>query len=218
MTQASRGAVLEPLELLDLKSTLVAARTLACFFEKASEAPTLAAIAAGLKPPPGVIDAISQTLDDRGQVLDSASPALQAIRVDLRVADDRLNTKLQRLISDPKVIPMLQEPIITQRDGRFVVPLRAEFKGRLRAIVHDQSASGATLFIEPLTVVDLNNQVRELVLAERDEVRRILAAVLCPGRRACGGHHRDGRGAGSPGPGLRQGAAWPRSSMRPSHC
>jgi DNA mismatch repair protein MutS2 len=177
VTQASRGAVLEPLELLDLKSTLVAARTLARFFEKATEAPTLAAIAAGLKPPPGVIDAISQTLDDRGEVLDSASPALQAIRVDLRVAHDRLNTKLQRLITDPKVIPMLQEPIITQRDGRFVVPLRAEFKGRLRAIVHDQSASGATLFIEPLTVVDLNNQVRELVLAERDEVRRILAAV-----------------------------------------
>jgi DNA mismatch repair protein MutS2 len=72
---------------------------------------------------------------------------------------------------------MLQEPIITQRDGRYVVPLRAEFKGRLRAIVHDQSASGATLFIEPLSVVDLNNQVRELVLAERDEVRRILAAL-----------------------------------------
>ncbi len=176
--QASRGAVLEPQELLDLKATLISARTLTRFFEKgAAGAPTLGAIAGGLQPTPGVIEAISQTLDERGEVLDSASPALQSIRVDLRLAHERLNTKLQRLITDPKLIPMLQEPIITQRDGRYVIPLRAEFKGRLRAIVHDQSASGATLFIEPLTVVDLNNQVRELMLAERDEVRRVLAAV-----------------------------------------
>ena len=176
-TQASRGAVLEPLDLLDIKSTLISARTLVRFFERATGVPALAAIAAGLQPPPGVIDAISQTIDERGEVLDSASPALQAVRSELRRAHERLNTKLQRLVSDPKTVPMLQEPIITQRDGRFVIPLRAEFKGRIRAIVHDQSASGATLFIEPLTVVDLNNEVRELELAERDEVRRILAAL-----------------------------------------
>ena len=177
-TQASRGAVLEPQELLDLKATLISARTLTRFFQKgAAGAPTLGVIAGGLQPTPGVIEAISQTLDERGEVLDNASPALQSIRTELRLSHERLNTKLQRLITDPKLIPMLQEPIITQRDGRYVIPLRAEFKGRLRAIVHDQSASGATLFIEPLTVVDLNNQVRELMLAERDEVRRVLAAV-----------------------------------------
>jgi DNA mismatch repair protein MutS2 len=177
-TRASRGAVLEPQELLDLKSTLISARTLTRFFEKgAAGAPTLGEIAARLQPSPGLIDAITQTLDDRGEVLDSASPALGSIRADLRLGHERLNTKLQRLITDPKYTPMLQEPIITQRDGRYVIPLRAEFKGRIRAIVHDQSASGATLFIEPLTVVDLNNQVRELALAERDEVRRILAEL-----------------------------------------
>ncbi len=176
--QASRSAVLEPQELLDVKSTLISARTLTRFFEKgASGAPTLGEIAGRLQPTPGLIDAITQTLDDRGEVLDSASSALGSIRADLRLAYERLNTKLQKLITDPKNIPMLQEPIITQRDGRYVIPLRAEFKGRIRAIVHDQSASGATLFIEPLTVVDLNNQVRELALAERDEVRRILAAL-----------------------------------------
>jgi DNA mismatch repair protein MutS2 len=176
--QASRSAVLEPQDLLDIKSTLISARTLTRFFEKgAAGAPTLGEIAGRLQPTPGLIDAITQTLDDRGDVLDSASPALGSIRADLRLAYERLNTKLQKLITDPKTIPMLQEPIITQRDGRYVIPLRAEFKGRIRAIVHDQSASGATLFIEPLTVVDLNNQVRELELAERDEVRRILAAL-----------------------------------------
>jgi DNA mismatch repair protein MutS2 len=69
---------------------------------------------------------------------------------------------------------MLQESIVTQRDGRFVIPLKAEFKGRIKAIIHDQSASGATLFIEPLSILELNNQYRELLLEERDEVRRIL--------------------------------------------
>jgi DNA mismatch repair protein MutS2 len=93
----------------------------------------------------------------------------------MRIAYERLMTKLQRVISDSKNIPYLQDALITQRDGRFVVPLRAEFKGRIKSIVHDQSASGATLFVEPIGVVELNNQFRELQLAERDEVRRILA-------------------------------------------
>jgi DNA mismatch repair protein MutS2 len=72
---------------------------------------------------------------------------------------------------------MLQEPIITQRDGRYVIPLRAEFKGKIKSIVHDQSSSGATLFVEPLPVVEANNEIRELQLAQRDEERRILAQV-----------------------------------------
>jgi DNA mismatch repair protein MutS2 len=175
---ASRGAVLEPAQLSDVKNTLIAARTLARTFEKSGERfPRLVAIAGGLQPCPGLIDAISRTLDERGEVLDSASDALAAIRRDLRVAHERLLGKLQRLIADPKTVPMLQEAIITQREGRFVIPLRAEFKGRIKSVVHDQSASGATLFVEPLAVVDLNNQVRELELAERDEIRRILAAL-----------------------------------------
>ena len=66
----------------------------------------------------------------------------------------------------------LQEPIITQRDGRYVIPLRAEFKGQIKAIVHDQSSSGATLFVEPLPIVELNNSMRELQLQERDEEQR----------------------------------------------
>jgi DNA mismatch repair protein MutS2 len=175
---AARQAVLEPLDLLDIKATLVSARTLSRFFEKGiGTYPVLTVVAGRLQPAPGLIDAISAVLDDRGEVLDSASERLAAIRRDVRVVRERLLGKLQRLISDPKVVPMLQEPIITQRDGRFVIPLRAEFKGRVKSLVHDQSASGATLFVEPVGVVELNNQVRELELAERDEVRRILAAL-----------------------------------------
>jgi DNA mismatch repair protein MutS2 len=84
---------------------------------------------------------------------------------------------MQRFISDASTAKILQEPIITQRNGRNVLPLRAEFKGRIKAVVHDQSASGATLFIEPIAVVEWNNRYRELELAERDEVRRILAEL-----------------------------------------
>jgi DNA mismatch repair protein MutS2 len=175
---AARGGVLAPTDLLDIKSTLVAARTLARTFERlAGQFPQLADIAAQLPPPLGLVDAITRAISDRGEVLDSASAKLANIRRDMRIAHDRLLTKMQRMVSDPNTAALLQEGLVTQRDGRYVLPLRAEFKGRLRAIVHDQSASGATLFVEPLAVVELNNQYRELQLAERDEERRILAEL-----------------------------------------
>ncbi|RMD68805.1 MAG: endonuclease MutS2, partial [Bacteroidetes bacterium] len=125
----------------------------------------------------GLIDAISRTLSERGEVLDSASPQLARIRKQMQVVHDRLMSRLQRLIGDPKIARYLQDAIITQRDGRYVIPLQADFKGRIKAIVHDQSASGATLFVEPTSVVELNNEYRELQLAERDEVRRVLAEL-----------------------------------------
>jgi len=175
---ASRGSVLEASELLDVKSTLIAARTMGRHFEKEEEAyPELCRIALDFQPAPGLIDRISKALDEHGEVVDGASESLGVIRRDLRHAHDRLTSKLQRLISNPKIVPILQEPIITQRDGRFVIPLRAEFKGRMKCVVHDQSASGATLFVEPLQVVESNNKIRELELAERDEIRRILAEL-----------------------------------------
>ncbi len=86
-------------------------------------------------------------------------------------------SKLQKYITDSKTTSMLQEAIITQRDGRYVIPLRSEFKGRIKSVVHDQSSSGATLFVEPIAVVELNNTIRELELAERDEERRVLAEL-----------------------------------------
>jgi DNA mismatch repair protein MutS2 len=172
---ANHGGVLVPQDLLDIKYTLVSARTLARTFERMGTSfPNLAGIIAQLPPPLGIIDAITRTVSDRGEILDSASPKLANIRHDLRISHDRLLTRMQRMLADPKNAPYLQEALITQRDGRYVLPLRSEFKGRIRSIVHDQSASGATLFVEPLAVVELNNQYRELLLAERDEERRIL--------------------------------------------
>ncbi len=178
LDKARHSAILEPQELLDIKSTLIAARTLARTLERlAASYPLLADLAAQIPPPWGLIDAITRTLSERGEVLDSASPQLGRIRRNLQTVHDRLISRLQRLLTDPKVAPYLQEALITMRGGRYVIPLQADFKGRLKAIVHDQSASGATLFVEPLGVVELNNEYRELQLAERDEVRRILTAL-----------------------------------------
>ncbi len=175
---AAHGGVLAPTDLLDIKSTLVAARTLVRTFERLeAQFPALYEIAAHIPAPMGLVDSITRAISERSEILDSASDALAIIRRNLRVAHDRLMTKLQRMVSDPHTAPYLQEALITQRDGRYVLPLRAEFKGRIRAVVHDQSASGATLFVEPLSVVEHNNEFRELQLAERDEERRILTEL-----------------------------------------
>jgi DNA mismatch repair protein MutS2 len=170
---AARGGVLDPQQLLDVKSTLISCRDLKRSLErKTDEYPRLAQIAAGLPESHGIVDAITRVLSERGEVLDSASPKLATLRREIKIAHDRLMSRLQKYLTDSG--NKLQEPIITQRDGRYVIPLRAEFKGQIKAVVHDQSASGATLFVEPLPVVELNNKVRELELQERDEERRIL--------------------------------------------
>src|SRR4030095_10863334 len=173
---AARGVVLDPQQLLDIKSTLISCRELKKSLErKTDEYPRLTQIAAGLPETHGIVDAITRILSDRGEVLDSASPKLASLRREIKIAHDRLMSRLQRYLTESG--NKLQEPIITQRDGRYVIPLRAEFKGQIKAVVHDQSSSGATLFAEPLPVVELNNSMRELQLQERDEERRILAEV-----------------------------------------
>ena len=170
---AARGGVLDPQQLLDVKSTLISCRELKKTFErKTEEYPRLSRIAAGLPETHGIVDAITRILSDRGEVMDSASPKLATLRREIKIAHDRLMSRLQKYLTDSA--NKLQEPIITQRDGRYVIPLRAEFKGQIKAVVHDQSSSGATLFVEPLPVVELNNTVRELELKARDEERRIL--------------------------------------------
>ena len=170
---AARGGVLDPQQLLDVKSTLISCRELKKTFErKTDEYPRLSQIAAGLPETHGIVDAITRVLSDRGEVLDSASPKLATLRREIKIAHDRLMARLQKYLTESA--SKLQEPIITQRDGRYVIPLRAEFKGQIKAVVHDQSSSGATLFVEPLPIIELNNTMRELELQERDEERRIL--------------------------------------------
>jgi DNA mismatch repair protein MutS2 len=175
---AAHGGVLDPKELQDVQATLVAMRSLRRFFEKHAEAsPHLAGMASRLPSPTGLVEAIARCITDSAEVADSASPKLYDLRRHVRVSHDRLMTRLQRYLTDASTASKLQDSVITQRDGRYVIPLRAEFKGQLKAIVHDQSSTGATLFVEPLAVVELNNALREAVIAERDETRRVLAEL-----------------------------------------
>ncbi len=175
---ARRGGVLDAPDLLDVKSTLIACRELKKTLEKMEpQYPRIGGLALSLPNPVGIVDSISRTISDKGEVLDSASVKLAGLRREMRVAHERLMSRLQKYITDGKTVPMLQDTLITQRDGRYVIPLRSEFKGQFKSIIHDQSASGATLFVEPLAVVEMNNAYRELQLAERDEVRRVLAEL-----------------------------------------
>ena len=175
---AAHGGVLDPKELLDVQSTLMAMRGLRRFFEKHAEgSPHLVNIATRLPNSTGLVEAIARCITDTAEVADSASPKLYDLRRHVRVSHDRLMTRLQRYLTDASTASKLQDSVITQRDGRYVIPLRAEFKGQVKAIVHDQSSTGATLFVEPLAVVELNNALREAVIAERDETRRVLAEL-----------------------------------------
>ncbi|HET91048.1 MAG TPA: endonuclease MutS2 [Chloroflexi bacterium] len=172
---AQRGAVLPPAELLDVRDTLVAGRVLHRLLLRLDDRfPHLADVAGRIIPCPDLVAEIDRCLDERGNVRDAASTELARIRREERIAHGRLQDKLQHIIGSSRYASFLQEQIITQRDGRYVIPLKADFKGRLRGIVHDVSASGATVFVEPLSVVELNNTWRERQLEEEQEVHHIL--------------------------------------------
>ncbi|MCC6801515.1 MAG: endonuclease MutS2, partial [Anaerolineae bacterium] len=173
-----RGILIEPSVLLDIRLTLRRATTLKRTLGRMKgQYPLLADIAAELEDCPKLQAEIERVLDENAQVKDSASPQLAIIRRDLKIAFDRLQTKLQRMISASGNQTLLQEALVTMRNGRYVIPLKAEHKGKIPGVVHDSSASGATLWIEPLETLELNNKWRELQLDEDKEVRRILLAL-----------------------------------------
>ncbi|MFN8448221.1 MAG: endonuclease MutS2 [Anaerolineae bacterium] len=175
---AQRGIMIEPTVLLDIRLTLRRATTLKRTLGRMKgQYPLLADIAAELEECPRLQAEIERVLDENAQVKDSASPQLAIIRRDLKIAFDRLQTKLQRMISASGNQTLLQEALVTMRNGRYVIPLKSEHKGKIPGVVHDSSASGATLWIEPLETLELNNRWRELQLDEDKEVRRILLAL-----------------------------------------
>jgi DNA mismatch repair protein MutS2 len=178
LPQAERGAVLLPPDLLEIRSTLQRARSLrGTLMRLEHHYPNLADIAYRIEPVPHLADQIGQVINERGEILDSASPTLAHLRSEIKVVQGRLLDRLNRLVSSPSTAQYLQEAIVTQRQGRYVIPLKAEFKGRIRGLIHDQSSSGATLFIEPFGIVELNNDWRKLQLDEQDEIRRLLSEL-----------------------------------------
>ncbi len=178
LEKAERGSLIFAPEFLEIKHTLQRARALRNTLTRLENSfPLLAEMAHNIEPCDNVVAEISRCINERGEVVDGASDDLGRIRNELRTAQDRLLTILDRLVQSSEVKPYLQDALVTQRQGRYVIPVRAEYKGNIDGIIHDQSASGATLFIEPLKVVQQNNAVRELELQEAKEVRRILTEL-----------------------------------------
>ncbi|MEM7033113.1 MAG: endonuclease MutS2 [Chloroflexota bacterium] len=178
LDRAARSIILAPNEFLDIRNTLVSARELERNVTKLEDkVPLLADIAYQLEETPGVISQINRVLTDAGDIKNNASPELARIRREMDITHSRLMDKLKRFVSSETYSQYLQESFITQRDGRYVVPLKSDFKGRIKGVVHDQSSSGATLFVEPLPVVEQNNALRQLQVEEDEEIRRILLAL-----------------------------------------
>ncbi len=171
LRRARLGGALDPDQLLQIADTIRAAQKL---FTDVHPYPPLAALARFARPPRPLAEAIEQAISGTAEVLDRASPRLGGLRAELRAAQARLQQRLDGLLRSPDLARALQEPIVTQRGGRYVVPVKSEMRSAVKGIIHDQSASGATVFIEPLEILEANNALREAELAERAEVQRIL--------------------------------------------
>jgi DNA mismatch repair protein MutS2 len=170
--RAARGGRLEPTDLQAIGETLVAASRLADALRDQPK-PLLHELYRSIAPLPALRTRLETAIEPGGQIADAASPQLGGLRRAVRIAYERLRARLDSLVHS-ELAGALQEPIVTLRNGRYVIPVRADARGRVRGIVHDQSGSGQTLFVEPLVAVDLANAWREAQLAVTAEEERIL--------------------------------------------
>src|SRR5579859_5788118 len=177
LERAAREGVLAPEELLEVLATTQSAIHVARLLEKLDEEvfPLLHRLGADMPQRPHIARRIEETISEEGEVLDTASATLRKLRFDIRGANQRLQDRLRTLVND--FGNALQEHIITIRNDRYVVPVKAESRGQVRGIVHDQSSSGATIYVEPMVVVELNNKLRQLQIEERQEIERILRVL-----------------------------------------
>ena len=176
LTRADHGGMLNTRELLDVAGVLTASRRVSEYdAQRQGEATVLDRPFSSLHTNRYLEDKIRSAILDEETIADTASSELADIRRKMRLAATKGRQILQRIISSPSYAKVLQEALITQRDGRFVVPVKAEHKGDLPGLVHDISSTGATLFVEPMGVVQANNEYIELQAKEQKEIDRILA-------------------------------------------
>ena len=169
------GAVLTLEELVDIRSTLYAMRSVKEFFKGLEiEAPTLKEWAHGIEILGQLERRLENTLDEHGSLRDDASVELRRLRTEIQTTQNRIKERVGAALRAPENQKYFQEAIVTLRDERYVIPVKAEYRRFFPGIVHDQSATGATLFVEPMAIVELNNDVKQLVLSEQHEVERIL--------------------------------------------
>ncbi len=170
-----RGGLVLGEELLEVRDTLRVGRRIKQHLQEAKEEyPELKEIVVAIEPQKDLEDEISRCISEDGKVADNASSALGDLRRSLNRLQNRIRDSLEGTLRNPATQKMLQDAIITQRSDRYVLPVKQEYRATFPGIVHDQSASGATLFIEPMAVVQLGNELREVILKEQREVQRIL--------------------------------------------
>ena len=183
-TRADRGGMLNTRELLDIAGVLTASRRVADYdAQRQGEETVLDRLFTSLHTNKYLEEQIRSAILDEETIADTASSELADIRRKMRLAASKGRQILQRIISSPSYAKVLQEALITQRDGRFVVPVKAECKGSMPGLVHDVSSAGATLFVEPMGVVQANNELKELEAREKKEIDRILRQLSA----ACAG-------------------------------
>jgi DNA mismatch repair protein MutS2 len=178
VTVAARGKTLELETLVDVQRTLAAIRFLHNKIGRlAAEAPLLASINSQIEPLQPLEKEIGRCISPTADLLDSASDRLSEIRRLLKDKRAQIISRLDAVLKAQDTGKYIQEPLITERDGRYVIPVKVEMRRELKGIVHDISNTGATAFVEPLVTIDLGNELRELVIEEQHEIERILSAL-----------------------------------------
>ena len=177
LERADRGGSLQPVELLRIAGVLRCARNIKGYVSEDEKETVLDALFKALTPNKYLEDKIFGAILSEEEIADNASPALADIRRHMRIQAGKIRDSLQKVISSPAYSKFLREPIITIRQGRYVVPVKSECKNEVPGLVHDVSATGSTYFVEPMSAVNANNALRELELKEKKEIERILAEL-----------------------------------------
>ena len=183
LSRAERGGMLNTRELLNIAGLLTNVRRVQDYYKEDEEGTVIDKLFLSLHPNRFLEEKITTAILDENEIADAASPELAEIRRHKRAAAAKGRQILQRIISSPSYRNVLQDALITQRGGRFVVPVKAECRGELPGLVHDTSSSGATIFVEPMGVVQANNELKELEAKEEKEIDRILRQLFTIGER-----------------------------------
>ena len=178
LKKANIGAMLEANEFLNIAGTLSAAKKIKKFFKELDlEATLLKTWAAKIEVLTQLEQQIENSIDEHGNLLDSASVELGKLRREIRTSQLKIKEKLDAILRSSEYQKYFQDSLVTLRGDRYVIPIKQEYRQFFPGIVHDQSSSGATLFIEPMSIIDLNNTVKELMANEKHEIERILKAL-----------------------------------------
>ena len=178
LMRARKGGALTMQQLLQISYNMRTARTMSAFLEKdLTEIPALTAIREVISVNRDLENEITRCILSEDEMADNASPELRSIRRSIVRQNEAIKAKMNHMLSSAENKTLLQDSIVTMRDGRYVIPVKQEHRSRFPGIVHDQSSTGATLFIEPQVIVNMNNELKQLFLDEKKEIDRILAEL-----------------------------------------